>query len=242
MPWNSLCSFSPIPPPPPPPPPPPCGAWILRRGSLYQKHHSWMRRRPLRKISCHPFLKIFVNLVSSVCGFISTCINVSSLVTEPRYLGEDIIKNVFGPWGEGGRQTRCCRIGSAKRDGVGRGRQGGESREEEEGEGFPASLTPPLRESVECRASDKRQTGWSASLSSSRGGIAGVSMCCYLFNGTRPTDSAMEGKLVSLLTTHWHGENSIHPAVHFSKDLVQDQTKIWYWIQIWLRAVIITHP
>lgn len=60
-----------------------------------------MRRRPLRKISCHPFLKIFVNLVSSVCGFISTCINVSSLVTEPQYLEEDIIKNVFGPRGEG---------------------------------------------------------------------------------------------------------------------------------------------
>lgn len=55
-----------------------------------------MRRRPLRKISCHPFLKIFVNLVSSVCGFISTCINVSSLVTQPQYLGEDIIKNVWG--------------------------------------------------------------------------------------------------------------------------------------------------
>lgn len=83
-----------------------------------------MRRRPLRKISCHPFLKIFVNLVSSVCGFISTCINVSSLVTEPQYLGEDIIKNVFGPWG-----------GGAKRDGV------GESGEEEDGEGFLAS--PP---------------------------------------------------------------------------------------------------
>lgn len=55
-----------------------------------------MRHRPLRKISCHPFLKIFVNLVSSVRGFISTCINVSSLVTEPHYLGEDIIKNVWG--------------------------------------------------------------------------------------------------------------------------------------------------
>lgn len=100
--------------PPIPIPPPPCAARILRRGSLYQKHHSWMRCRPLRKISCHPFLKIFVNLVSSVCGFISTCINVSSLVTEPQYLGEDIIKNVFGP-------------------GV------GESGEEEEGEGFLAS-------------------------------------------------------------------------------------------------------
>lgn len=87
-----------------------------------------MRRRPLRKISCHPFLKIFVNLVSSVCGFISTCINVSSLVTEPHYLGEDIIKNVFGPWWgwEAGS-------GGAQRDGV------GESGEEEEGEGFLAS-------------------------------------------------------------------------------------------------------
>lgn len=70
-----------------------------------------MRNRPLRKISCHPFLKIFVNLVSSVCGFISTCINVSSLVTETHYLGEDIIKNVWGAgveggWGVGGAQER----------------------------------------------------------------------------------------------------------------------------------------
>lgn len=63
-------------------------------GSL-SKHHSWTRRGPLRKISCHPFLKIFVNLVSSVCGFISTCINVSSLVTEAHYFTEDIIKNVW---------------------------------------------------------------------------------------------------------------------------------------------------
>lgn len=58
-----------------------------------------MRHQPLRKISCHPFLKIFVNLVSSVCGFISTCINVSFLVTEPHYLVEDIIKNVWGVCG-----------------------------------------------------------------------------------------------------------------------------------------------
>ena len=57
-----------------------------------------MRLGPLHKISCHPFFKIFVNLVSSVCGFISTCINVSSLVTKAHYLEEDIIKNV---WGEG---------------------------------------------------------------------------------------------------------------------------------------------
>ena len=65
-----------------------------------------MRHRPLCKISCHPFLKIFVNLVSSVCGFISTCINVSSLVTEPHYLGEDIIKNV---WGVGRvEEDGCC--------------------------------------------------------------------------------------------------------------------------------------
>lgn len=65
-------------------------------GSL-SKHHSRTRRGPLRKISCHPFLKIFVNLVSSVCGFISTCINVSSLVTEAHYFTEDIIKNVWPP-------------------------------------------------------------------------------------------------------------------------------------------------
>ncbi len=74
-------------------------------GSL-SKHHSWTRHGPLRKISCHPFLKIFVNLVSSVCGFISTCINVSSLVTEAHYTGEDIIKTVWVPSegrGEGGR-------------------------------------------------------------------------------------------------------------------------------------------
>ncbi len=74
-------------------------------GSL-SKHHSWTRHGPLRKISCHPFLKIFVNLVSSVCGFISTCINVSSLVTEAHYMGEDIIKTVWVPSegrGEGGR-------------------------------------------------------------------------------------------------------------------------------------------
>lgn len=88
-------------------------AWILRRGSLYQKHHSWMRHRPLRKISCHPFLKIFVNLVSSVCGFISTCINVSSLVTEPEYLGEDIIKNV---WGVGGRRGCLLQSESVRKD------------------------------------------------------------------------------------------------------------------------------
>lgn len=81
-----------------------------------------MRRRPLRKISCHPFLKIFVNLVSSVCGFISTCINVSSLVTEPQYLGEDIIKNV---WGVGGGRGGLLRSGSArKRRGGGGGLSG----------------------------------------------------------------------------------------------------------------------
>lgn len=68
-----------------------------------------MRHRPLRKISCHPFLKIFVNLVSSVCGFISTCINVSSLVTEPHYLGADIIKNVWGVGGVG--SNGCCGVG-----------------------------------------------------------------------------------------------------------------------------------
>lgn len=74
-----------------------------------------MRRRPSRKISCHPFLKIFVNLVSTVCGFISTCINVSSLVTEPHYSGEDIIKNV---WGVGGGRGALLRSGSTRKDGA----------------------------------------------------------------------------------------------------------------------------
>lgn len=87
-----------------------------------------MRRRTLRKISCHPFLKIFVNLVSSVCGFISTCINVSALVTEPHYLGEDIIKNVWGVrrWREGWGVPRSS---SARKGRVG-------VVEEEEGEVF----------------------------------------------------------------------------------------------------------
>lgn len=53
---------------------------------------TWIRCRILYKISCHPFLKIFVNLILNVCSFINTCINVSSLVTEPLYLEEDIIK------------------------------------------------------------------------------------------------------------------------------------------------------
>lgn len=97
----------------------------------------------MRKISCHPFLKIFVNLVSSVCGFISTCINVSSLVTEPQYLGEDIIKNVFGP---GGGVLRGMGWGS-----LGRKRK------------VKASLLLPW-ESAGRRARDNRQTGWSESL------------------------------------------------------------------------------
>ena len=182
------------------PPPPLCGAWILRRGSLYQKHHSWMRRRPLRKISCHPFLKIFVNLVSSVCGFISTCINVSSLVTEPQYLGEDIIKNV---WGVGGGRGGLLRSGSARK------RRGGGGRVvwEEEGEVFLSSCSFPW-EPVEHRASDNRQTGWAAplflSLSCSFPGITLVSVCCYLFNDASSTDLASDGKLVSLLTATWH--------------------------------------
>lgn len=130
------------------PPPPLCGARILRHGSLYQKHHSWMRRRPLRKISCHPFLKIFVNLVSSVCGFISTCINVSSLVTEPQYLGEDIIKNV---WGVGGGRGGLLRSGRGRKDGVGGGVW------EEEGEVFLSSRSFPW-EPLKHRAGDNRQT------------------------------------------------------------------------------------
>lgn len=86
-----------------------------------------MRRRPLRKISCHPFLKIFVNLVSSVCGFISTCINVSSLVTEPQYLGEDIIKNVWGVGvGVRGEGCCCCRRCCRGVEVVGRTGRGGE--------------------------------------------------------------------------------------------------------------------
>lgn len=174
MPRNSLCSFSPV----PLPPPPPCGAWILRRGSLYQKHHSWMRRRPLRKISCHPFLKIFVNLVSSVCGFISTCINVSSLVTEPQYLGEDIIKNVFGPWGGergGGAEEVLPGSRSAKRDGVGSlGRKRKAS--------SLLLLSPGSLRDAEPVITDKLAE---VRLSSLHGGITGVSVCCYLFNGTR---------------------------------------------------------
>lgn len=76
----------------------------------------WIRCRILYKISCHPFLKIFVNLILNVCSFINTCINVSSLVTEPLYLEEDIIKMFWhrkgeivsspGPWGI----CRTCRI------------------------------------------------------------------------------------------------------------------------------------
>lgn len=152
-----------------------------------------MRRRPLRKISCHPFLKIFVNLVSSVCGFISTCINVSSLVTEPHYLGEDIIKNV---WGVGGGRGGMLRSGSARKD-------GGGAVWEEEGEVFLSSHSFPW-EPVEHRASDNRQTGWAAplflSLSCSLSGITRVSVCCYLFNDASSTDLAAVGKLVSLLT------------------------------------------
>lgn len=125
-----------------------------------------MRRRPLRKISCHPFLKIFVNLVSSVCGFISTCINVSSLVTEPQYLGEDIIKNVWGV-GVGVRGEGCCcclpllpRSGSGRKDGAGRGEAGVW---EEEGEVFLSSPSFPW-EPLEHSGSDNRQTGCTAPL------------------------------------------------------------------------------
>lgn len=138
-----------------------------------------MRRRPLRKISCHPFLKIFVNLVSSVCGFISTCINVSSLVTEPHYLGEDIIKNVFGPWGGGG--------GAGALRGMGWGSLGRKRKVK------ASSLLP--RESAGRRARDKGPTGWSWP-----GGVTGASVCCYLFNDTRSSGSAVEGKLASLGT------------------------------------------
>lgn len=112
----------------------------------------------MRKISCHPFLKIFVNLVSSVCGFISTCINVSSLVTEPQYLEEDIIKNVFGPWGEAdevllpGERGVLRGMGRAGGGGVGsRGRK-------RKVKAFLASRALP-RESVERGAGDNGQTG-----------------------------------------------------------------------------------
>lgn len=77
---------------------------------------TWIRCRILCKISCHPFLKIFVNLILNVCSFINTCINVSSLVTEPLYLEEDIIKTFWHrkgeivsspvPWGV----CKTCRI------------------------------------------------------------------------------------------------------------------------------------
>lgn len=160
-----------------------------------------MRRRPLRKISCHPFLKIFVNLVSSVCGFISTCINVSSLVTEPQYLEEDIIKNVFGPWGDGGREADEVLLpgeqGALR--GMGRAGGGGESRKEEEGEGFPLAcraLSPGSLWNAEPAITAKLAEECPSPLR------AGVGVCRYLFNGTRSTDSAGEEKLVSLLTTH----------------------------------------
>lgn len=77
---------------------------------------TWIRCRILCKISCHPFLKIFVNLILNVCSFINTCINVNSLVTEPLYLEEDIIKMFWHrkgeivsspvPWGV----CKTCRI------------------------------------------------------------------------------------------------------------------------------------
>lgn len=63
---------------------------MITLNSIITPHQ--IRCRLLCKISCHPFLKIFVNLISSVCSFINTWINVSSLVTEPLYLKEDIIK------------------------------------------------------------------------------------------------------------------------------------------------------
>lgn len=61
---------------------------------------AWIRCRILCKISCHPLLKIFVNLILNVCSFINTCINVSSLVTEPLYLEGDIIKMFWHRKGE----------------------------------------------------------------------------------------------------------------------------------------------
>lgn len=61
---------------------------------------AWIRCRILCKISCHPLLKIFVNLILNVCSFINTCINVSSLVTEPLYSEEDIIKMFWHRKGE----------------------------------------------------------------------------------------------------------------------------------------------
>lgn len=61
---------------------------------------AWIRCRILCKISCHPLLKIFVNLILNVCSFINTCINVSSLVTEPLYLEGDIIKMFWHTKGE----------------------------------------------------------------------------------------------------------------------------------------------
>lgn len=103
---------------------------------------------------------------------------------------------------EGGRRGAAARgAGSAKRDGVGRGWWGGEYREEEEGEGCPPfSCSPPgSLWNAEPVIRDKLAE---VRLSSSHFDVAGVSVCRYLFNGTRSTDSAMDGKLVSLLTTH----------------------------------------
>lgn len=151
--------------------------------------------RPLRKISCHPFLKIFVNLVSSVCGFISTCINVSSLVTEPHYLGEDIIKNVWGVWGGCLEGDGCCGTGVL-------GKTGRSGVWEEEGEVFLSSRSFP-REPVEHKASDNRQTGLPMflflSYSCLISGITRVSVCRYLLNDTSSTDLTMVRKLLLLL-------------------------------------------
>lgn len=131
-----------------------------------------MRRRPLRKISCHPFLKIFVNLVSSVCGFISTCINVSSLVTEPQYLGEDIIKNVWGV--EGGVCAEEWECEESQGGGLSGWRKAKSSSRLVVSLGSLWNTEPVI--------TDKPH------LSSSLTGITQVSVCCYLFNGNSSTD------------------------------------------------------
>lgn len=104
----------------------------------------------------------------------------------------------------GVRGGLLVKSGSGRRDGAGGGVCGGGGGVwEEEGEVFLSSRRFP-REPLEHSAGDNRQTGRTApaflSLSPSLAGITRVSVRCYLFNGTRSTDLAAAGKLVSLLT------------------------------------------
>lgn len=134
---------------------------------------------------------------------------------------------------EGGRWGATAGgAGSAKRDGVGRGWWGGESREEEEGEGFPrfSCSSPVCLWNAVPVITDKLAE---VCLSSLHDGAAGVSVRRYLFNGTRSTDSAVDGKLVSLLTTYWHGKT---PSSRWSTSAkMRCKTKPRMDTQIWSR-------